>query len=122
MPASRVFSDESMCWHLLSSAEAMMDVTLMDGCLVCSAYKAVAVGEPTILSDNAASKELFAGVAVFADNAAAEIVAAVCKRAGVRAQMASGVGDAARRLRSDRRPMQVRCLRNAASWPRLTSR
>jgi len=98
-----------------------MDETLMDGCLVCSAYKAVAVGEPTILSDHAASKELFAGAAVFADNAAAKFVAAGGKRAGVRAQMAASVGDAARRLRSDRRSRQVRCLRNSSS-PRLTSR
>lgn len=98
-----------------------MDVTLMDGCLVCSAYKALAVGEPTILSENAASKEL-TGATVFADNAVAKILAGVCKRAGVRARMASSVGDAARRLRSDRRPRQVPCLRNAASSPRLASR
>jgi hypothetical protein len=85
MAAPRVLSGESMCRHPLSRAEAMMDVTLMDGCLVCSAYKAVAVGEPTRLSDNAASKELFAEAAVFADSVAAKIGAAGRKLTGVRA-------------------------------------
>ncbi|MGH3426512.1 MAG: glycosyltransferase family protein, partial [Mycobacteriales bacterium] len=95
------FLDEAAYWRLLWSADAVMDLTLMDNCLVCGAYEALAVGKPVILSDNEASKELFAGAAVFSGSTVAEIVAAVQMLAEAHAQMAASVNETARRLRFD---------------------
>lgn len=60
-------------WTLLRSADAIVDLTLMDDCLVCGAYEALALGKPMLLSNNAASVELFGDSAVFTNNTAADI-------------------------------------------------
>lgn len=60
-------------WALLRSADAIIDLTLMQDCLVSGAYEALAVGTPMLLSNNRASVELFAGAAAFTDNTTADI-------------------------------------------------
>jgi glycosyltransferase involved in cell wall biosynthesis len=60
-------------WALLRSADAIIDLTLMDDCLVSGAYEALAVGKPMLLSNNRATVELFGGAAVFTDNTASDI-------------------------------------------------
>ena len=60
-------------WALLRSADAIIDLTLMEDCLVSGAYEALAVGTPMLLSNNRASVELFAGAAAFTDNTTADI-------------------------------------------------
>ena len=60
-------------WALLRSADAIIDLTLMEDCLVSGAYEALAVGTPMLLSNNRASIELFSGAASFTDNTTADI-------------------------------------------------
>jgi len=64
---------EADYWALLRSSDAVIDLTLMEDCLVCGAYEALALGKPMLLSGNAASRELFGAAAVFTDNSAADI-------------------------------------------------
>jgi Glycosyl transferases group 1 len=67
------FLAEADYWSLLQSADALIDLTLMDNCLVCGAYEALAVGKPMLLSNNPASVELFGNSALYTDNTAADI-------------------------------------------------
>jgi glycosyltransferase involved in cell wall biosynthesis len=67
------FLDEAEYWGLLRAADAILDLTLMPDCLVCGAYEALALGKATVLSDNAASVELFGEVALFTDNSPGDI-------------------------------------------------
>jgi hypothetical protein len=67
------FLEEQAYWGLLSSVDAVVDLTLMDDCLVCGAYEALSLAKPMVLSNNAASIELFAGAAVYTDNTPADI-------------------------------------------------
>lgn len=67
------FLPEEEYWSLLQSADAVIDLTLMDNCLVCGAYEALALGKPMLLSNNCASVELFGSSAIFTDNTAPDI-------------------------------------------------
>ena len=67
------FLSEREYWTLLQSADAIIDLTLMDNCLVCGAYEALAVGKPMLLSKNRAGVELFGDSALYTDNDAADI-------------------------------------------------
>jgi glycosyltransferase involved in cell wall biosynthesis len=67
------FLKELDYWSLLRSADAIVDLTLMDDCLVCGAYEALALGKPMLLSNNSASVDLFGACAVFTNNTAADI-------------------------------------------------
>jgi glycosyltransferase involved in cell wall biosynthesis len=67
------FLNDEDYWSLLRSADAILDLTLMDDCLVCGAYEALALGKPMLLSNNSASVELFGDSAVFTNNTAADI-------------------------------------------------
>jgi glycosyltransferase involved in cell wall biosynthesis len=62
------FLSEEEYWELLRSADAIIDLTLMDNCLVCGAYEALAVGKAMLLSNNEASVELFGESALYTDN------------------------------------------------------
>jgi Glycosyl transferases group 1 len=62
------FLAEQDYWDLLRGADAIIDLTLKPNCLVCGAYEALAVGRPVLLSDNAASMELFGDGAAYTDN------------------------------------------------------
>jgi glycosyltransferase involved in cell wall biosynthesis len=46
-------------WSAMRDAHAVLDLTLMDDCLVCGAYEAVALGRPMVLSDTRALTEYF---------------------------------------------------------------
>ena len=67
------FLDELDYWSLLRSADAIVDLTLMDDCLVCGSYEALALGKPMLLSNNSATVELFGDSAVFTNNTVADI-------------------------------------------------
>jgi glycosyltransferase involved in cell wall biosynthesis len=67
------FLEEGAYWDLLRSADAIIDLSLIDDCLVCGAYEALALAKPMVLSRNAASVELFGEAAVFTDNTSADI-------------------------------------------------
>ena len=67
------FLQEEEYWSLLRSADAVIDLTLMDDCLVCGAYEALALGKPMVLSNNAATVELFGDAAAYTDNTVADI-------------------------------------------------
>lgn len=67
------FLDELDYWSLLRSADAIVDLTLMDNCLVCGSYEAMALGKAMLLSNNCASVELFGDCAVFTNNTTADI-------------------------------------------------
>lgn len=71
------FLDEEEYWTLLRQSDAVLDLSTMDNCLVCGAYEAVALGRPSILSDNPACRELFQGAAVFAGATTESIVQAL---------------------------------------------
>ena len=75
-------------WKLLRSADALIDLTLMDNCLVCGAYEGLALGKPMLLSKNPASVELFGDCALYTDNTSADILRLL------------------RRLRTDYAPLQ----------------
>lgn len=61
----------------LRRADAIMDLTTRDNCMVCGAYEGVAVEKPLILSDNAATREYFDKGVVFTDNSAESIAACI---------------------------------------------
>ena len=67
------FLDEQAYWSLLQAADAIVDLTLKENCLVCGSYEALALAKPMLLSDNPASRELFATSAVFTDNSSGDI-------------------------------------------------
>jgi glycosyltransferase involved in cell wall biosynthesis len=67
------FLPDAEYWALLRSADGIIDLTLMDDCLVSGAYEALAVGTPMLLSNNRASIELFGEAATFTDNTAPDI-------------------------------------------------
>jgi glycosyltransferase involved in cell wall biosynthesis len=67
------FLPDAEYWSLLRSADGIIDLTLMEDCLVSGAYEALAVGTPMLLSKNRASVELFGEAATFTDNTAPDI-------------------------------------------------
>jgi glycosyltransferase involved in cell wall biosynthesis len=67
------FLAEEEYWRLLQSADAVVDLTLMDNCLVCGAYEGLAATKPMLLSNNTASVELFGDSALYTDNTAPDI-------------------------------------------------
>jgi glycosyltransferase involved in cell wall biosynthesis len=73
------FLSELDYWSMLASCDAVMDLTTLDACLVCGAYEAIAVGRPLVLSNNAASCDVFAGFGEFADNTPKGVVEALTR-------------------------------------------
>ena len=61
----------------LKHADAVMDLTTRDNCMVCGAYEAVAAERPMILSENEATKQYFYQGVAYTDNSAASIAACV---------------------------------------------
>jgi glycosyltransferase involved in cell wall biosynthesis len=64
-------------WELLAGADVVCDLTLKPDCLVCGAYEALAVGKPMVLSDNAATRELFGSAAILTSSEPGEIARAL---------------------------------------------
>lgn len=65
-------SEQDYC-DLLANADFLIDLTLMDNCLVCGAYEAIALGKPIILSDNKATRDYFNKGVVYVENTIAGI-------------------------------------------------
>lgn len=53
---------------LIQHSDLLIDLTTREGCLVCGAYEALAVGVPIILSDTKVLRELFSCGAIFSAN------------------------------------------------------
>jgi glycosyltransferase involved in cell wall biosynthesis len=66
-------------WRQMRDAHVVLDLTLMDNCLVCGAYEAVAVGRPAILSETRALMEHFKDAALYCAPRPADIVAALTR-------------------------------------------
>jgi glycosyltransferase involved in cell wall biosynthesis len=69
-------SDEEYI-NLLYSCDAIIDLTLMQDCLVCGAYEAVALGNPLILTDTPVLRNYFYQGAVYTENKAGAIAEAI---------------------------------------------
>jgi len=79
-PANIIFTgylSEQDYKNLLHSCDVVMDLTLMDDCLVCGAYEAVALNKPMILTHTKALKNYFTRGAVYTGNRSHEIAASV---------------------------------------------
>ena len=63
--------------NLLHSCDLVIDLTLMDNCLVCGAYESVALGKPVILSDTKELRAHFKRGAVYCGNNVKEISEAI---------------------------------------------
>jgi len=62
---------------LLYSCDVIIDLTLMQDCLVCGAYEAVALGKPVILSDTEALRGYFSKGAVYTESSPEAIAEAI---------------------------------------------
>ena len=71
------FLSEERYWELLRSAQLVIDLSLIDNCLVCGGYESLSVGTPLLLSNSRAAREHFRTAARFTDNSTASIVAEV---------------------------------------------
>jgi len=58
--------------HLLYSADAIMDLTTREDCLVCGAYEAISIEKPLILSKTQALQSYFPGM-IYTNNQADDI-------------------------------------------------
>ena len=79
--------DEAEYWRLLQTADAVIDLTLMDNCLVCGAYEALAVRKPMFLSNNLSGMELFGASVPDTDNRAGDIRRSPERQKGERAHV-----------------------------------
>lgn len=59
------FLPEPEYYAYLRACDLVMDLTVLEDCLVCGAYEAIAAGKPLITSTTAALRSYFAEVAVF---------------------------------------------------------
>lgn len=71
------FLSEEDYLKLLQDADVLMDLTLMEDCLVCGAYEAVALGKPLVTSDTQALRAHFSRGAVYAQPNRADLARAV---------------------------------------------
>jgi hypothetical protein len=67
------FLKERAYWQLLVDADAVIDLTTMDNCLVCGAYEATSLGKPLLLSRSQASLDCFGAIAIHTENDADSI-------------------------------------------------
>lgn len=77
--------------HLLHAVDVVMDLTILQDCLVCGAYEAVAAGTPLILSDTRALREYFRRGVVFTANRAEAIAAAIERALAERQRLATEI-------------------------------
>lgn len=81
---------------LLAAADAVLDLTTREHCLVCGAYEAVSLGKVAVLSDTAALRDWFGEAAVLTGHAPQEIAAAMRQAVEEREEreaVAAGVRD-----------------------------
>jgi glycosyltransferase involved in cell wall biosynthesis len=85
------FLSEQAFVDALFSADAVLDLTTSEDCLVCGAYEGIAAGRPLVLSDTSATKAYFTQGVVYCDNSAAGIAAAVIEALANRCELATSV-------------------------------
>jgi len=73
---------------MLTRARVVVDLTTREDCLVCGAYEALALGRPLVVSDTRALRALLGDAALYADNQAAAIAAAIKAAAADNAALA----------------------------------
>jgi glycosyltransferase involved in cell wall biosynthesis len=59
------FLPEPQYYAYLSACDLVMDLTILENCLVCGGYEALAAGKPLVTSASTALRSYFAGAAVF---------------------------------------------------------
>jgi glycosyltransferase involved in cell wall biosynthesis len=73
------YLSETEYWALINKCQIVMDLTIKDDCLVCGAYEGIAAGKPLIISDTAASRELFRIGCVYVKSKAESITQGILK-------------------------------------------
>jgi glycosyltransferase involved in cell wall biosynthesis len=76
---------------LLNSVDVILDLTLMDNCLVCGAYEGVALGKPLVLSESSASRWYFSSGVIHTKNDAAHIHEAIVKAIASRVELSEEI-------------------------------
>jgi glycosyltransferase involved in cell wall biosynthesis len=71
------FVPESEYYRHLFSSQVVVDLTVLDNCLVCGAYEALEAGKPLVLSRKTALQGYFTGGTVYTENESGEIATAV---------------------------------------------
>ena len=71
------FLPEERYWSLLASVDLVIDLTTREGCLVCGAYEAIALGKTVILSDTEAQRTIFSKGVLFTRNTPEAIAQAI---------------------------------------------
>ena len=59
------FLDELDYWQLLADSDLIIDLTLMENCLVCGLYEAMSLGVPIMLTDDVSARRLVPKGTVF---------------------------------------------------------
>jgi len=88
-------------WGYLKSADAVIDLTSMDNCLVCGAYEGVAAARPLVLSANEATIEYFSKGVVYTDNSAQDIHRAMLELVGRHVELSADIADLRSELPAD---------------------
>jgi hypothetical protein len=94
------FVPESEFYGHLFSSQLVVDLTDHENCLVCGAYEALEAGKPQVLSRKKALQGYFTGGAVFTENDALSIAAAVRKAHAERSRLAEQCWQLASRKRA----------------------
>jgi glycosyltransferase involved in cell wall biosynthesis len=92
------FVPEQRFLELLAGADVIMDLTTREDCLVCGAYEAVAAGKPMVLSNTRALRQYFSKGAVYAENHAEAIAAAIEQAVEGQARLGAEVEELEREL------------------------
>lgn len=71
------FVSEADYTQLLRTADAIVDLTTRENCLLCGAYEAVSVHKPLVVSDTAALRELLEDAAIYCANDARSIATGI---------------------------------------------
>lgn len=80
LPSNIILTDflsEQDFIDLLFSADAIMDFTKRDWCLVCGGYEAISMGRPLITSGTTALMELFGEVAIYSNHEPSNIAVSI---------------------------------------------
>jgi glycosyltransferase involved in cell wall biosynthesis len=102
------FLDEVDYVSLLGSCDVVMDLTLMEDCLVCGAYEALSLGKPMILSNTAALRDYFSQGVIYTANDPEALVRAVREALERREQLARDAQALRQRLQSS---WELQCQR-----------
>ncbi len=85
------FLDEPDFQSLLLSADAVVALTTQDHTLLCSAYEAVVLGRPLVLSDTSALRAYFREGVVFTGHGADDLAAAMIRAVEERDERAAAI-------------------------------